>query len=89
MANSLIGVVSMAKAGSLSQESGWDLGGTEGQVFLRAAVPCGRQLSMGKEAKLRLSGRAYLGFPVCDVGRPLAGQCSGWAFKGWVWEGDL
>lgn len=45
----------MAKAGSLSQESGWDLGGTEGQVFLRAAVPCGRQLSMGKEAKLRLS----------------------------------
>lgn len=28
---------------------------------------------MGIEAKLRLSGRAYLGFSVCDVGRPLAG----------------
>lgn len=47
MSNSLISVVSMAKAGSFSQESGRDLGRTEGQVFLRAVVPCGRQLSVG------------------------------------------
>lgn len=55
MANSLISVVSMAKSGSFSQDSGRDLGRTEGQVFLRAVVPCGRQLSVGIEAKLRLS----------------------------------
>lgn len=55
MANSLISVVSMAKSGSFSQESGRDLGGPEGQDFLRAVVPCGLQLSVGMKAKLRLS----------------------------------
>lgn len=55
MANSPISFVSMAKARPFSYQSGRDIGGADWQVLLRARVPCGRQLSVGMEAKLRPS----------------------------------